>query len=219
MAWLHLREVAALVAVGVCSCAASNPAPAQSPATTVPPPETTIPALTSAEVTAPSPIAPELPAASVSPTLPPARWSDGDIVAALRAADAGRDDDAKAARTRSKSVRVDRFAEDVLQQERELLRDESGLMLSLGATKSPLEERVMEARHSADVAAIDAHGADFDRDFMAGEIRYEHQLMRLIDDEMIPNARSPELHRFLQSLRATIEKRLIAAEEVSSNLL
>jgi len=218
MAWLHIKGVAAVVAVSVCSCAASTPAPAHSPATMAPPPETMMPVLTSAEVTAPSPVTPGSSVASPSPAPPPARWSDGDIVAALRAADAGRDHDAKTARARSKSVRVDRFAEDVLQQERELLHDEAGLTLSLGATKSPLEELVEEARRSADVTAIGAHGSDFDRDFMAGEIRYEHELMRLIDDEMLPNARSPQLHGFLQSLRATIEKRIVAAEEVSTNL-
>jgi predicted outer membrane protein len=147
-----------------------------------------------------------------------ARWSDGDIVAALRAADTGRDHDAKTARNRSKSVRVDRFAEDVLQQERELTRDEANLAVSLGATTSPLAEQVEQARHAANVAAVGRHEGEFDRDFIAGEIRYERELIRLIDSEMIPDARSPDLRVFLRSLRAILERRVVAAQEVSSNL-
>jgi hypothetical protein len=87
-------------------------------------------------------------------------------------------------------VRVDRFAEDVLQQEREFARgerEESGLMLSLGATKSPLTDRVKEARHLAEVSTIGARSAGFDRDFMDGAIRCERKLMSLIDDEMLPH--------------------------------
>ncbi len=176
--------------MGARSCAASTPATTASPPRTAPPRATAELAttetvtLTNAQVIAPPPPPAE------SATLAPAPWTDGDIVAALRAADGGRDADAQAACARSESVRADRFAEDVLQQEREFARgerEESGLMLSLGATKSPLTDRVKEARHLAEVSTIGARSAGFDRDFMDGPIRCERKLMSLIDDEMLPH--------------------------------
>jgi predicted outer membrane protein len=180
------------------------------------PPQTTT-VVTGAEVPASPPVASDE-AASPAPTASGQHWSDGDIVAALRTAQAGREEEAKYARTRSKSVRVDRFAEDILQDERELTRDEAGLMFSVGSTTSPLEAQVADARRDTAVAAIGASGPGFDRAFLASEIRYERALLRLLENEMLPSARAAELRRFLQRLHTKTAKRIMVAQDIASQL-
>ena len=214
MARLDLVGVVAMVVVGACSCASPQAAPAQSPMS-APPQTTTV--VTGAEVPASPPVASDE-AASPAPTASGQHWSDGDIVAALRTAQAGREEEAKSARTRSKSVRVDLFAEDILQDERELTRDEAGLMFSVGSTTSPLEAQVADARRDTAVAAIGASGPGFDRAFLASEIRYERALLRLLENEMLPSARAPELRRFLQRLHTKTAKRIMVAQDIASQL-
>ncbi len=221
MARLNLYGVIVIAVVGTLSCAAQAP-PLRSMARAEPPPPATSVSLTGAQV--PSTASP--PSAEPLPPMPDetasmaraARWTDAEIVGALEAAQAGRDREAKAARVRSKSARVDRFAEDVLQQERETIHDESGFEHAIGSIGSDLRTQVEEARHAAAVASIDATGAGFDRDFMTAELRYERILMHLIEDEMLPSARAPQLRRFLESLRAKTARRISAAEEVESKL-
>jgi predicted outer membrane protein len=115
-------------------------------------------------------------------------------------------------------VRVDRFAEDVLQQERELTHDESGFARSMGSLPSDLESQVDGARHAAAISAIETTGLSFDRDYITAELRYERTLIHLIEDEMLPSARAPELRRFLETLHAKTARRISAAEEIESKI-
>ena len=218
-----LKTILAVVALGTCSCAASwspppaHPAPSVTTATAAPATAATPRVqLTGAVQAAPGDTPSPFAAVATAPVTP--RWTDAEIVAALDAAEANQYSEARTARARSHSVRVERFASDLVTDDRELEHARRALPRRDEPAPSELLAEVQEARGEVADTLHSASPASFDHDFIAAEIRYERALGQLIQDEMIPSATAPELKEYLQDLRAKTTRARLAAEQIETYL-
>jgi predicted outer membrane protein len=215
--WKHTGLLFGIAAtMGAC---ASSPAP--SPVNGRPVESTTTVARApTGEMTTVTSVTSALVAAPVNdPTAPvmaerKSRWTDAQIVRALGAALEGREDEMKAVRTRATSARVDRFATDLLMDERQFTHEQSSLAKSVGSDGSDLERRVGALRDEIGTP----NPKSFDHDFLAAEVAYERGLLHLIEDEMMPSAFDPQLRETLAAMRGKTHARLLTAEEAQQHM-
>ena len=145
------------------------------------------------------------------------RWTDAQIVAATAAADAAQEADARLARERSKTARVERFAQQMILDQRDLDAQQARIGRMISASPSDVSARVEDARRPLSEAAHST-AMTFDKDFLSAQIDYSKKLMKLLDEELIPSATSPELKSYLQALRSKTASRLLQAQEIVSQM-
>ena len=209
-----MKAIVGIVALGFCSCAAASSTPRARPETAAASPRPV--QLTGAVLSAPIEEPP--PASLAPPPAPKPRWTDAEILAAVAAAQTNQYSEARTARARSHSVRVERFASDLVTDDRELEHARRVLPYQDAPAPSELLVEVQEARGEVADALRAASPGSFDCDFIAAEIRYQRALGQIVQDEMIPNATSPELKQFLQDLKAKTMRARLVAEQVESYL-
>jgi predicted outer membrane protein len=146
------------------------------------------------------------------------KWTDAQILAALVTAEEGREDEARIARERSKSARVERLARDMIDNDRELDRDLAGLETHLASEPSELRKKVADARIAASESFRGTSNIGFDLGFVEAEARFDQALLHLLDEEMLPSASSQRLRAYLQTLRSKTQADLNAAEQVQNHL-
>jgi predicted outer membrane protein len=144
------------------------------------------------------------------------RWTDQQIVAALAAAQ-GPEADAKLAREKSKSARVERFTTQIIMDQRELGSGQVSLSRNFSAQQSAISARAGEAQ-SALSRAIHATSSAFDKGLLDAEIDYCHTMLDLVDKELLPSATSSDVKSYLQNFRAKTASRLLQAQEIQAQL-
>jgi predicted outer membrane protein len=176
------------------------------------------PVLTSGNVPTETTVAAPAPETSRDANKPARRWSDSEIMAAAAAADAAQEADAKLVRERSRTARVERFAQQMILDQRDLDASQARLERKIPGAQSGLSAKVEEARRATAHAAHANASSGFDHAFMDAQIDFSRALLKLLDEEMIPNAQSAELKSYLQSLRAKTSSRMQQAVEISTQL-
>jgi predicted outer membrane protein len=227
---MRLRNVSTILVVfaaGVSGCASSSaPREPRTPDTTTvtttnSAEPTSKPTLTSGTVGSTNSLAAPSSTNSTQPALAhdvAPRWTDQEIIAATAAAQVSVEDDARLARDKSKSARVERFAQQLTMDQREIAAMQASIARTISGTQSEMSAKLAEARHSLSEAIRAASPASFDQAFLAAQVAYAHALIKLLDEDMIPSAKSTELKTFLQNLRAKTSTRLLQAQEIESQL-
>ncbi len=146
--------------------------------------------------------------------------SDAQIFAVADAANAGEVDQATLARLKAHAGSVKTFA--------------SGMITDHGAAKKKGRELSKElgipAQSSAFSAGLErdsesimsdlrrAEGDAFDRVYMQTQVKEHQQVLKMIDDQLLPQADAPKLKDLLTDMRTTVQKHLDHAQAVLSEL-
>jgi putative membrane protein len=61
-------------------------------------------------------------------------------------------------------------------------------------------------------------GAQFDKDYIDAQVKEHRDLLDLLDNKVIPQAKAPELKTELQAVRTRVEAHLKVAEDIQKKL-
>lgn len=141
--------------------------------------------------------------------------TDGDIVAVVAAASSAERALAAAGIRRAKDGRIRQLAQLAAtdQVSGPLARIARSAALTPRTPPASVEIVAAGARLAAGIES--ASDPEFDRVFLAALEAQERRLIRLIDDELIPQVQDGELRTFLVELRSSVAGRLAMAENVS----
>ena len=215
----------ALLAVS-CGGNQSEPQSPQQPQTQTFASETQAPA--PAADTAPTPAATAGSTTEMSTTQNPAATqpapqemlTDGQIAAIVSAANKGEIEQAKVAQTNAKDAKVKKFAALMVQHHGDNQKAAEKLLQKIGVT--PLENDVSTKLENDSKQLVDKlkgeKGADFDRDYIDAQVSEHQQVLDMMDQKLIPQAKNAELKGAIQDFRPKVEMHLKSAQEIQQAL-
>ncbi len=128
---------------------------------------------------------------------------------------------AELAKRRSRSPQVQQLAELMLRDHTRLQRD--GATLSKEAAINPRESNASsELRDRSDetlASLLKASGAEFDKQYVDAEVAEHESALRLLDQQLIPSAKSPALRAQLETARTVASEHLIHAKNAQQDLI
>jgi len=89
---------------------------------------------------------------------------------------------------------------------------------ALAPSESQESRALMAGAEQAAGATQSASGADFDRAYMAEQIRFHQSALDAIDQRLLPRASTPELRALLQQQRASVAAHLQRAQKIRRQL-
>lgn len=145
-------------------------------------------------------------------------FTDAEILGVVGAAEKGGLEAAELASERSSSEPVKRFAERARREHEAASRETAeaaakaeltpaDTRASLGLTKSALDE-------AARLGALS--GEDFDAAYVEGQVADSAELLRALDEDLIPSVRDPSVAALLRRLRPAVARRLDRARRVQA---
>jgi putative membrane protein len=165
------------------------------------------------------------PAAGVTPSesLPTQRaerLDDAQIVTAIRSANVAEVDLGRIAVGRAKDEDVKEFAEMMISDHGEAVKDIDELVTKLGLTarESELSSELGVKAQATETKLTQTSGAEFDRLYMAEMVEAHRKLLDTLDSRILPAAENEELREMLTSMRSRVEKHLEHAQKVFEEL-
>ncbi len=194
---------------------AENPQPAPAPAPPPPTNATPVAGPTSADVPREGPTAGNAEAQPVTP------MTDGQILEVTHTANAGEIEQAKIALSRTTDARVRSFAQMMVRDHSQA--DKKGMVV---AKKAGVERTTSPASQSLETDTDGATGTlktdsrtDFDKDYVATQIREHQSVLDAIDKTLLTDATSPDVKAYLSEVRAAVAAHLQHAQDLQSELL
>jgi putative membrane protein len=167
--------------------------------------------LDSADVSVPEP--------TPNPTGQPA-LDDAQIAHVVLTANTADSAGGELAASRGTSEQVKAFARRMVQDHGSANQQATQLAQRLGVT--PADNAASgELKTDADQHAQQLQGmsgAEFDRAYIEHEVQMHQRVLDALDQQLIPNARNPELRQLLETVRPTIQSHLEQARQIQSAL-
>jgi putative membrane protein len=213
------------LALTLIHCASDRQAPAADspmPPPAEPPAEMTAaqPAASAAAAPEPSPSPGEVAkqdqtnSAAAAPKATP--LSDEQIAAITDIANTGEIEQAKLARTKSKNQEVLKFSAMMIAHHGEAKQKQAKLKLT--TAESATSTKLLEDGNRTLSALKDSKGADFDKRYMDAQVEGHQKVLDTINNELLPNAKSPELRAYLEEIKPKVEQHLVAARDAQQRL-
>ena len=97
-----------------------------------------------------------------------------------------------------------------------LLHNETQILQKQHITMSdsPVSQRLVEESRQLVDTLRGKKGKDFDREYIGAQVREHRQLLDMLDDKLIPNAKNADLKTALTQTRAKVEMHLREAEDI-----
>lgn len=171
-----------------------------------------------------SPTAPTVPDARVEkappPEPPPAKelLSEGQIAKVSELVNTAEVEQAKVAQRRSKSAKVKKFAAMMIQHHGDALKEQAKLIKKLNltpvesATAAQLKadgDKTLETLKSAEAAGFDAA-------YATSQVDGHQKVLDLLDTQLLPVAKTPEVSDALRRARAVVEQHLREARALQA---
>jgi putative membrane protein len=136
--------------------------------------------------------------------------TDPQILRVLQSANASEIAQAKLAVARAKDVRVKKLAALMLDTHTKAEKKWAALAKKAGLTPEPSTvSAAVESDAGLSTSALQADsGDDFDRAYVASQVKQHRAALDLIDGKLIPNARNTDLATLLATVRPTVELHL-----------
>ena len=206
--------------VGWVGCASSTPAP-KTTTTSAEIPMATITIYGQPTAVASPPVQSMMPTSATSTLEPPVSpFDDGQIVRIASDIDSVEIAQAKTALSHASSARVRRFAEQMITAHSAV---ERALMATVKAergtaTDSPMANKLMSDSYAQLQTMTGLRGADFDRTYMAAQVKGHEDALELLDTRLVPNAKDRQLRAALEATRAKVVDHIALAKEIETSL-
>jgi putative membrane protein len=144
--------------------------------------------------------------------------SDAQIAAIMEATNTSEIQQGSIAQRMAQRQEVRDFATMMVMEHSKALEDVQRLSTKAGfGTASSDFTSDLRAENQETVSELnDAKPSDFDEEYMAGQVKAHEQVLRLLDDKLIPNAVHPELRSSLLSTRSVVAAHLERARRLKS---
>lgn len=209
------------VSVAVAACSHEQPARSASGYE----PGMTPASRSTSEVASPTPT--QTPADRASPSAPGQLGSensealnDGQVAAVVRAINVAEIDQAKIAVGKAKDPSVKHFAETMIAQHGQAVKDvdELDTKLNLRATDSQLATELRVNATSVENKLTQNNDPSFDKAYMMSQIDAHRQALDTIDSRLMPAVRNEDLRQMLQALRPRVANHLQMAQTILDTL-
>jgi putative membrane protein len=221
------------VAMGLAGCGQDKPPatpdqasnttyPPQASAPQVPPPAIVTSDNTSADVPREGPSAGSATAPEQGATERQgiAMLSDAQILEVTHTANDGEIEQAHLALKTSKDARVRKLATMMVRDH--TMADNKGNVVAkkdmLTREPSPTSEVLESDVHGATQALKAQSGPDFDKGYLDDQVRQHQAVLDLLDQKLIPNAKSGDVKAYLQEVRASVASHLTHAQDLEKEL-
>lgn len=146
--------------------------------------------------------------------------TDGQIAAVVRAADVSEIDQAKIAVGKARDPGVKHFAETMIAQHGQNVRDvdELDTKLNIRPTESQLMTELRVNATSVENKLSQIDDTSFDRQYIKSQIDAHRQVLDTLDARLMPAVRSQELRDMLVNLRPRIADHLQMAQTIFDGL-
>lgn len=185
-------------------------------------PEPRSPESTPPENAAPGPTAAE-PAPSSGPLVAepaPQPLSDEQIAAVADAANTSEIDQARLAQQKAVHARVKDFAAMMIAHHSQAKEQQAELLKRLNVAEVETQKSAAvrdEGRRTLE-SLEQLNGTEFDRAYIDAQVSEHQRVLDTIDDELIPNAKNPELKAALEEFRPKVEAHLSEALDIQRML-
>jgi putative membrane protein len=146
--------------------------------------------------------------------------TDGQIAAVVRASNVAEIDQAKIAVGKARDAGVKHFAEMMIAQHGQAVKDvdELDTRLNLRPTESQLMTELRVNATSVENRLSKNDEPSFDKQYMQSQLDAHRQLLDTIDSRLMPAVRSEELRGMLANLRPRVADHLQMAQTILDNL-
>jgi putative membrane protein len=215
-------SLAALISLALVACGEDKPAksptnesPTMSQGTT----PTSMPATTA--TTAPEPVATTTATQEPTPPPPPVETlSDAQIVLIGITADQSEVDAGKMAQTKATHAEVKAFAAMMVKDHTDAMKKKNDMAKKLSLTPADSTHST-QLKTDAQQMATELQalkGKDFDSRYIETQVKAHQQVLDLLDQKMIPNAKNADLKSELETVRAKVADHLKKAQEIQAKL-
>jgi putative membrane protein len=154
-------------------------------------------------------------------TVPGPALTDAQIVAVTGAANSAEVEQGQLAVEAATNPRVRAFAHHMIRAHREMHKDQSQLEQRLRITPEPNDTSSKLFNDATQTLAQlkDRSGPDFDRAYMASQVKQHKELLNTIDTRLLPNAHDPALRDALRDVREKVKAHLDEAQDILGSIL
>src|SRR5690606_7829811 len=147
--------------------------------------------------------------------------SDPQIAAVLDVANQGEIEQAELAQERATSEPVRGYAAAMITGHGAAARQQSQILEQRGIRPeyNPAAEELMDRSMQTQEMLRHLRGAEFDRAYMQPQLDQQRMPLRMLDEDLIPNAEDPQYRADLEQLRADIEAHLANAQRIQGELV
>jgi putative membrane protein len=146
--------------------------------------------------------------------------TDAQILQALHTANAGEIEQAKLAQQKSQDGDVKHFAGMMIKDHSNA--DKKGQDVAKKTQMTPASSSVSTSLQSDAqqlTSGMSAQtGADFDRSYIDAQVKEHQAVLDMIDTQLLPNAKSPEVKNLVQAVRPKVESHLKEAQDIQRKL-
>jgi putative membrane protein len=154
------------------------------------------------------------PPVTTSASVPAAAMTDAQIVAVTGAANSAEVEQGQLAAAVATDPRVRAFAHHMIRDHRDMMNDQSGLEQRLRIAPEPNDTSskvTSDATQTLDQLK-NRSGNDFDRAYIASQIKGHKDLLNTIDTRLLPNAHDSSLRDHLRDVREKVKGHLEEAQ-------
>jgi putative membrane protein len=145
---------------------------------------------------------------------------DAQIAAVTNAVSTGEVQQAQLAQSKATRTDVKQFAQMMVNDHRMEMQKQTQLLqrLQIAPQSNPVAMQVStESQDNLD-ALRDAKGKEFDKQYMQDQVKAHQKALDLLDNQLIPNAKNPDLKANLQQMRPKIAEHLRKAQSIQEKI-
>jgi putative membrane protein len=146
--------------------------------------------------------------------------TDDQILQALHTANSGEIEQAKLAQQKSKNAQVKHFASMMVKDHTDA--DHKGQDVAKKTHLSPSPSAVsttLESDAKQMTSSLSSRtGAQFDRAYIDAQVKQHQALLDVIDSQLLPNAKTPEVKSLVQTMRPKVQSHLKEAQDIQRKL-
>jgi putative membrane protein len=146
--------------------------------------------------------------------------SDNQIAEILKTANKAEIDAAKLAKDRAANSEVRSYAEHMIVEHTQNTKDEKelGKKIDVKPESSDIAKDLKKDAKNKYSELKKNRGSAFDKTYIDQQVALHQQLIKDLDEKLIPAAQNPQMKEFLQTTRTHVEDHLAKAQEIQTSL-
>ncbi len=147
--------------------------------------------------------------------------TDAEIAAVLDVANMGEIQQAQLASRNASDEQVRSYATAMLTGHRDALEQQEALLRPRGITptESTLSQQLRQRGRALEQQLQGLSGEEFDRAYMQAQLQQHQDLLRLLEQQLIPSAQDPAYRVYLERLRDDIAAHLQNAQRIQQEVV